>query len=116
MKTIRVSAIVVSIGILIDVVGIPVSAEPRIPECSKITKIGEQVKFVKAQRDKIAIGDKAHWCPLNKKQINYNEQMIGIFDSDREKCGVRDTVVERLKAATERLRASTQSACGEAPE
>ena len=41
------------------------------PECKKIKEIGESVKQLKARRDKIAIGDKAHWCPLNKKQIDY---------------------------------------------
>jgi hypothetical protein len=112
MKAFRAGAIVVSIGILISVVGTSVSAQPFNPECRKIKEIGAQLKLLKARRDRITIGNKARWCPLNKAQINYNEQMIRIFDSDPEKCGVRDSVVDRLRASTERLRASTQAACG----
>ena len=114
MKAFRAGAIVVSIGILISVFDTSVSAQPArfSPECRKIKEIGAQLKQLKARRDRITIGNKADWCPLNKQQINYDEQMIRIFDSDPEKCGVRDSVVDRLRSATERLRASTQAACG----
>jgi hypothetical protein len=114
MKAFRAGAIVVSIGILIAVVGTSVSTQPGrfSPECRKIKEIGAQLKRIKARRDRITIGNKAGWCPLKKQQINYDEQMIRIFDSDPQKCGVRDSVVDRLRAATERLRASTQAACG----
>jgi hypothetical protein len=114
MKALQTSAIVVGIGILISVLGTSVSAQPTrfSPECKKIKDIGVQLKRLKARRDRITIGNKAGWCPLNKQQINYDDQMIRIFDSDAEKCGVRDSVVDRLRAATERLRASTATACG----
>jgi hypothetical protein len=38
--------------------------------------------------------------------------MIRIIDRHPEKCGVTDAVVDRLKAAAESLRASTQADCG----
>jgi hypothetical protein len=114
MKASQAGVVVVSVGIFLSVGGSPAPAQQSrfSPECRKIKEIGEQIKRLKARRDRIAIGDKAAWCPMNKQQINYNEQMIRIFDNDPEKCGVRDGVVDRLRAANEKLRSSTGVTCG----
>src|SRR3954463_3664581 len=113
MKASRVGTSAASIGILIAVLGTSGLAQPGrfSSERRNIKNLGAETKRLKARRDRIMIGNKAGWCPINKQQINYNEQMIRIFDSNPEKCGVRDSVVDRLRAATERLRVSTQAAC-----
>jgi len=38
--------------------------------------------------------------------------MIKTFESDPERCGVRDSIVERLKTSNEKLRETTATACG----
>jgi hypothetical protein len=114
MNTVRRNAVAVTIGICILVITRATFAQPIKfdPACAKIKEIGEQIKKLKARREATAIGNKARWCPLNKQQINYNEEMIRIFNNDPERCGVRDSVIDRLKAANEKLRESTSTACG----
>ncbi len=113
MDTFRRNAVGVTIAMSILVVTGSTFAQPRInPECAKIKQIGAQLKKLKVQRDATTLGNKARWCPLNKKQINYNDEMIKTFDSDPERCGVRVSVIDRLKASNEKLRESTYTACG----
>src|SRR5262249_4787816 len=72
------------------------------PACSKLKMIGDELVRIKAQRDSIAAGNTAQRCPLYKEQIKYNDEMINIFESDSNRCGVGNAVIERLKTDTEK--------------
>jgi hypothetical protein len=67
------------------------------PDCPRLKDLGESNKQIKAQRDRIALGDRTQWCLLNKEQIASNNQMISIFEADPHRCGVRDEIVDNLK-------------------
>jgi hypothetical protein len=112
------NAVAVATAISIFVFTGSTFAKPKIPTtisesgCASIKKIGEQLKMLTVRRDAVAIGNKARWCPLSKQQIDYGDEMIKIFESDPERCGVRDSVVDNLKSSQEKLRETTSTACG----
>jgi hypothetical protein len=81
------------------------------PACSKLKMIGEELVRIKVQGESIAAGNTAQRCPLFREQIKYNDEMINIFESDSNRCGVKNAVLEQLKTATEKLRVSTSAAC-----
>jgi hypothetical protein len=88
-------------------------AEPIInPECSNLKTIGEELARIKEQRETITNGDLHHkgdadeLCPLFKEQIQYNDEMIHIFESDENHCGAGNEAPDRLKTTTEKLRVS----------
>jgi hypothetical protein len=83
------------------------------PDCARLKDIGESNKQIKARRDRVAIGDRTRWCPLNKEMIANNNQMISIFKADPHRCGVRDEIVDNLKSSTQKLMDSTATACGQ---
>ena len=71
------------------------------PECKKVAGFGENNKELQSKLNETKIGDKAVWCPIKARMIANNDEMIRIFELDTERCGVRDSIVDRLKAATE---------------
>jgi hypothetical protein len=79
--------------------------------CSKLKMIGDDSKRLKAQWESIAIDNKAERCPLYKQQIKYNDEMINIFESDSNRCGVRKAVLEQLKTSTDKLRVTMSTLC-----
>jgi hypothetical protein len=108
----RNTLLVAAMIYFLTVPGISIGQAEYDSGCSKIQTISDQIQKIKAQRDSIAVGDKAQWCPLNKQQIDYSDEMIRAFESDRRHCGVRDSLLERLKTTNERLRQTTSEACG----
>jgi hypothetical protein len=82
------------------------------PECKKVAGLGENNKELQSKLNETKIGDKAVGRPIKARMIANNDEMMRIFELDTERCGVRDSIVDRLKAATERLRKSTTEACG----
>jgi hypothetical protein len=80
--------------------------------CSNLKMIGDELKRIKEQRESSSDSDKAQRCPLYKQQIQYNEEMIKIFESDSNRCGARNEVIEQLKTTTDKLRVSSSAACG----
>jgi hypothetical protein len=83
------------------------------PACSKLKTIANELQRIKAQQESIPAGDTVQRCPLYKQQIEHNDEMIKIFESDSNRCGVRNPVLERLKTDTEKLRVSSSTACVE---
>jgi hypothetical protein len=81
------------------------------PACSKLQMIGEELGKLKVQRESVTVGDTARQCPLFKQQLKYNDEMINIFESDSNRCGVKEAVLENLKLSTAKLRVSAASAC-----
>jgi hypothetical protein len=81
------------------------------PACSKLKMIGDELVKIKEQRESITGGNEAQRCPLYKQQLKYNDEMINIFESDSNRCGVTEAVLERLKLSTAKLRVSTSSTC-----
>jgi hypothetical protein len=83
------------------------------PDCARLKGIGESNKQINARRDRMTLGDKAGWCPLNKELIDNNTQIISIFESDPQRCGVGEEIINKLKSSTQRLKDSTATVCGQ---
>ena len=81
-------------------------------ECGNIHPLGEAHKKLRIQLEAFAIGDTAARCPIYKQMIDIDNKMISIFESDPERCGVRDNIIDNLKNATRRLGKTTAGACG----
>jgi hypothetical protein len=114
MHVVRPGLTVAVVGFLVAVATPPQSYSQILsPDCGRLKGIGESNKEINARRDRITIGDKAGWCPLNKEMIVNNSQMISIFESDPHRCGVRDEIIDNLKSATQRLKDSTATECGQ---
>ena len=114
MHVVRPGLTVAVVGFLVAVATPPQSySQTFSPDCARLKGIGESNNQINARRDRMAIGDKAQWCPLNKEMIVNNSQMISIFESDAHRCGVRDEIIDNLKSSTQRLKDSTATACGQ---
>ena len=81
------------------------------PECTRLKMIGPDHKRMEDEFKRIKADDKAQLCPLSKRIIESNEEMIKIFESDSNHCGVTNGVVERLKTSTETLRVLSSANC-----
>jgi hypothetical protein len=84
------------------------------PGCSKLKAIGDELRRIKEQQASLGIADLAERCPLYREQIKYHDEMINIFESDSNRCGVRNQVLEQLKASAETLRVTSSAACDHA--
>jgi hypothetical protein len=115
MRLVRAGPTVAVIAFLLAAAAAPQSYSQPLtfsPDCARLRDIGESNKQIKARRDRIAIGDRTRWCPLNKKLLANNNHMISIFEADPQRCGVRDEIVDNLKSSTENLKTATATACG----
>jgi hypothetical protein len=82
------------------------------PQCARLKDIAEANREINVPRGRTTINDKVVWCPLSIELIDNYSRMIAIYESDPQRCGVRDEIVDNLKSAEEKLAESTGEACG----
>lgn len=82
-------------------------------ECSQLKTLRYRESTLKMRLNSIRIGNKRAWCPVVKQQIATFDEMIRIFYSDSERCGLRDDIINGLQSNTERLRQAIFRSCGD---
>ena len=102
----------VAVVSLLVVLATPSYSQILSPQCARLKDIAEANREINVFRGRTTINDKVVWCPLSIELIDNYSRMIAIYESDPQRCGVRDEIVDNLKSAAEKLVEFTGEACG----
>jgi hypothetical protein len=114
MTSFRTKAGALAAATVLGILAQPAVAQmPKVgPQCARLKILRNRAQALKAEFESIRIGDKRAWCPVERKIVANTDEVVRILESDSERCGVRDDIVDGLQQVNERAREHLSPTCG----
>jgi|ERR1700678_3632578 class 3 adenylate cyclase len=115
VATVVVTAVVAGAAVLLSSDRIPrlasSLANPPLA-CKSMQQYSDQSKAANTQLMSTPVGNKSGQCDLKREILRSGQAIYLILQSDSQKCGVRDDVIDRLKTTNDVLQKNIQTNCG----